>query len=202
MISSVTTVVADVHSTTTEDDSSMEMATKMHFVTSTIIGTIFVIIGIVGNILSISVWTRPKMRSSTGTYLIGQAIADMGLLLFFFITDSLPMMAPEVKKSFAYGVFFSYIGYPIFFLFVICSIWFTVGVTVDRYILVCWISRSKVSYTLFEVYYNNNTYEINTQNNETELCVANVHYCKNTSCTYDVHILITLRRHSNQNVLI
>lgn len=139
-----TTLAADVPSSTTaKDDSAMEMATKMHFVTSTIIGTIFVIIGLVGNVLSISVWLRPKMRSSTGTYLIGQAIADMGLLVFFFITDSIPMMAPEVKMSYSYGVFFSYIGYPIFFLFVICSIWFTVGVTVDRYILVCWISRSK-----------------------------------------------------------
>lgn len=179
MISSVTTVVADVQSTTTKDDSSMEMATKMHFVTSTIFGTIFVLIGIVGNILSISVWTRPKMRSSTGTYLIGQAIADLGLLIFFFITDSLPMMAPEVKKSFSYGVFFSYIGYPIFFLFVICSIWFTVGVTVDRYILVCWISRSKVSYTLLKgIIYNYNTNEINTQNCKTELYIATVHHCK------------------------
>ncbi|XP_053398767.1 FMRFamide receptor-like [Mercenaria mercenaria] len=130
-------------SSTAKDDSSMVMAEKMHFVTSAVIGTIFVIIGIIGNILSISVWMRPKMRSSTGTYLIGQAIADMGLLVFFFITESVPKMAPEVTKSFSYGVFFSYIGYPIFFLFVICSIWFTVGVTVDRYIQVCWINRSR-----------------------------------------------------------
>ena len=144
MTTESTTTGSFEYSSTTKD-TSMEMAEKMHFVTSTIIGTIFVIIGIAGNILSISVWMRPKMRSSTGTYLIGQAIADMGLLIFFFITESIPKMAPEVVTSYSYGVFFSFIGFPIFFLFVICSIWFTVGVTVDRYIQVCWISKSRVS---------------------------------------------------------
>ena len=124
----------------------METAKKMHFVTSTIFGTIFVVVGLIGNILSILVWKREKMRSSTGTYLIGQAIADMGLLFFFFVTDSIPMMDPDVKKSYLYGVFYCYIGFPVFFLFVICSIWITVGVTVDRYIQVCWISESKVSF--------------------------------------------------------
>lgn len=142
MTTTLTTNKAFEPSSTTKD-TSMEMAEKMHFVTSAIVGTIFVIVGITGNILSISVWRRPKMRSSTGTYLIGQAIADMGLLFFFFITESIPKMAPEVLTTHSYGVFFSYIGFPIFFLFVICSIWFTVGVTVDRYIQVCWISKSR-----------------------------------------------------------
>ena len=127
------------------DEFDMATAEKMHFITSSYFGTIFVIIGLVGNVLSILVWKRKKMRSSTGTYLIGQAIADAGLLIFFFITDSIPMMAPSVKTSSAFGGFFAFIGYPIFFLLVVCSIWFTVGVTVDRYIQVCWISQAKVN---------------------------------------------------------
>ncbi|KAL4217737.1 hypothetical protein ACF0H5_022477 [Mactra antiquata] len=133
--------------TTTEatagDAMDMEMATKMHYYTSTVLGTIFVIVGIIGNILSILVWRRKKMWSSTGTYLIGQAIVDIGLLVFFFITDSLTQMAPSIKTTYSYGVFFSYIGFPIFFLFVVCSIWYTVGVTVDRYIHVCWFNHAK-----------------------------------------------------------
>ncbi|XP_061180940.1 FMRFamide receptor-like [Saccostrea echinata] len=124
-------------------DDVMAVAKKMHWVTSTIFGCIFVIIGLIGNIFSILIWSRKSMRSSTGIYLIAQALADMGLLIFFFITDSLPMMAPSVKASYAFGVFFSYIGYPIFFLFVVWSIWMTVGVTVDRYIQVCWFTKAK-----------------------------------------------------------
>lgn len=127
-----------------EEEFDMTTAKKMHFITSSYFGTIFVIVGLIGNVLSILVWKRKKMRSSTGTYLIGQAIADGGLLIFFFITDSLRMMAPVIDTSYVYGVFFSFIGYPIFFLFVVCSIWFTVGVTVDRYIQVCWITQAKV----------------------------------------------------------
>lgn len=139
----MTTTMASATKAAMEFEDMMATAKKMHFVTSTIFGTIFVVVGIIGNILSILVWKREKMRSSTGTYLIGQAIADMGLLFFFFVTDSIPMMDPDVKTSYAYGMFYCYIGFPIFFLFVICSIWFTVGVTVDRYIQVCWISDAK-----------------------------------------------------------
>lgn len=139
-----------IHSSPVDDDGEadfMATAKKMHFITSSYFGTIFVIIGLVGNTLSILVWRRKKMQSSTGTYLIGQAIADAGLLIFFFITDSIRMMSPSVDTSYAYGVFFAFIGYPIFFLFVVCSIWFTVGVTVDRYIQVCWITHAKVRTT-------------------------------------------------------
>ena len=122
----------------------METAKKMHFITSVWIGTIFFVFGTLGNILSIVIWLRKPLRTSTGTYLIGLAIADIGVLFFFFITDSIKMLHPELETNYSYAVFFSYIGYPIFFLAVICSIWFTVGVTVDRYIQVCWISYSKV----------------------------------------------------------
>lgn len=129
-----------------ESDGMGEMLTTaqtMHWYSSVIFGTIFVVVGLVGNSFSISIWGRKKMRSSTGTYLIAQAVADSGLLAFFFVTDSLVMICPSIKSLYAFGVFYSYIGYPIFFLFVILSIWITVGVTVDRYIQVCWISQSK-----------------------------------------------------------
>ena len=138
-------VVDDVRTTPIAEEAfDMEVAKKMHFITSVVVGTIFFVVGTVGNILSIFIWLRKSMRSSTGTYLIGLAVADTGLLLFFFITDSIKMLHPELERNYSYAIFFSYIGYPIFFLFVICSIWITVGVTVDRYIQVCWIGYSKV----------------------------------------------------------
>ena len=141
-------VGAHAQSTPITEAFDMETANKMHFITSVWIGTIFFVLGTLGNILSIVIWLRKPLRSSTGTYLIGLAIADIGVLFFFFITDSLKMIHPELEKSHSYAVFFSYIGYPIFYLAVICSIWITVGVTVDRYIQVCWISHSKVCSTI------------------------------------------------------
>lgn len=142
---SVAEVTVEPVSRSDEMGEMLTTAQTMHWYSSVIFGTIFVIVGLIGNSFSISVWGRKKMRSSTGTYLIAQAIADSGLLAFFFITDSLVMICPSIKTIYGFGVFFSYIGYPIFFLFVILSIWITVGVTVDRYIQVCWISQSKVS---------------------------------------------------------
>ncbi|KAH3839842.1 probable G-protein coupled receptor 139 [Dreissena polymorpha] len=121
----------------------MEITDKIHFVTSAIIGPIFICLGLVGNILSMLVWRRWKMRSSTGTYLIGQAIADMGLLVFFMLTDSILMFRHSIASSSTFGAFYAFVGYPLFFLFLLCSIWFTVGVTVDRYIQVCWINKAK-----------------------------------------------------------
>lgn len=138
------TDTAHVHVEKTDNVAEMmNVAKMMHWYSSVVAGTILVVIGLIGNILSIIVWNRRSLKSSTGTYLIAQAVADIGLLLFFFFTDSIVMMIPEIKQQYSYGVFFSYIGYPVFFLFVIISIWTTVGVTVDRYIQVCWFMHSK-----------------------------------------------------------
>ena len=128
-------------------------AEELHFITSGILGTIFVIFGTIGNILSIFVWIRKSMRSTTGTYLIALAIADLGELLFFFLTDSVQVLQPELRSSHGYSVFYSYLGYPVHMLFNTCSIWITVGMTADRCIKIRWIKQAQVqnsiTFTLF-----------------------------------------------------
>ncbi|CAG5115191.1 unnamed protein product [Candidula unifasciata] len=119
------------------------MADDLHFVMSAIVGPIICLFGMVGNLMSIITWCRPGMRSSTGRYLIGQAVADFAVLLLFLVVDSAQQWNPNLKFSLCYGIFFSYIGYPCFFLAIVVSIWITVGVTIDRYIMVCWITKSK-----------------------------------------------------------
>ncbi|XP_061194731.1 FMRFamide receptor-like [Saccostrea echinata] len=121
----------------------MAIAIKMHWVSSSIVALIFVIIGIAGNVLSLIIWSKKTMRSSTGTYLIFQAIADVFVLLFFVLCDSLGQIHPVILGDKTYGEFFAYFGYPFFFLSVIVSIWMLVGVTVDRYLQVCWSHRSQ-----------------------------------------------------------
>jgi hypothetical protein len=56
------------------------------------------------------------LRCSTGTYLVCQALSHIIALLFFFFTDTVVMLEPEVKKHYFYGVFYSYIGYPMAYL--------------------------------------------------------------------------------------
>jgi len=111
---------------------------------SSVLATICICLGMCGNTLSILIWKQQQMRSSTGIYLIGQAVADMGLLMFFFMVESLPALAPSVTRSIDYGIFYAYFGYPFFYFFLVCSIWFTVGVTIDRFIQIRWPLKAKV----------------------------------------------------------
>ncbi|XP_048736552.1 probable G-protein coupled receptor 139 isoform X1 [Ostrea edulis] len=129
------------------DSDAMAVAKKMHWVTSSIVALIFVVIGIGGNVLSLIIWSKTSMRSSTGTYLIFQAIADVSVLVFFVLYDSIGQINPDILGQKSYGEFYAYFGYPFFFLSVIVSIWMLVGVTVDRYIQVCWPHKSQEKIT-------------------------------------------------------
>ncbi|CAG5118063.1 unnamed protein product [Candidula unifasciata] len=118
-------------------------ADDLHFAMSAVIGPVVCLFGMLGNLLSVITWQRPKMSSSTGTYLTGQGVANFFLLLLFLLCDSLQYWSPELKHSFIYGAFFAYFGFPMFFLTIMLSIWFTVALTVDRYIMVCWVTKAK-----------------------------------------------------------
>ena len=119
-------------------------ADDIQFVTTGILSTIFIVFGTGGNILSILVWAGKSMKSTTGTYLIALALADLGNLWFTFFTDSLQLIYPEMKRYCQFGTFYSYIGYPGHMIFVTCSIWITVGLTADRCIKVRWMDLAQV----------------------------------------------------------
>ncbi|GFS01626.1 FMRFamide receptor [Elysia marginata] len=149
----ITATVMDITTSASVKDIAKEGMRKMtekytlvdelNFIMCGIVAPIFCFVGMAGNVLSIITWNRPKMRSSTGRYLTGQAIADFAVLMFFVLIDSTMTWNPDVKFSPVYGFCFCYILYPGVFFAVVCSVWFTVGVTIDRYILVCWITKAK-----------------------------------------------------------
>ena len=147
-----TTITEDINRDLTNNDDVMVVAERMHYISSSFAGTIFLIFGLAGNILSLIIWCKKSKISSTEMYLIAQSITDIGVLVLFFLTDSLIMIQPSIKESYTYGVFYSYIGYPLFYFFVVNSIWNLVGVTVDRYINVCWYQQAKVSKSYFGWY--------------------------------------------------
>lgn len=125
----------------TEDTS--DITAQLNFVMSAIVAPVICFAGMVGNVLAVIIWNRPKLRSSTGRYLTGQSVADFSVLLFFVLFDSILAWIPDIKYSPFYGYCYCYIFYPGLFFAVVCSVWFTVGVTIDRYILVCWITKAK-----------------------------------------------------------
>lgn len=110
----------------------------LHWVSSSFIGTIFVITGITGNILSLVVWKRTSLQfSSTRRYLSFLSLVDLFVLLLYFLLESVTQMEPFRQFSLNFRTFYSYVGYPIFRVVATGSLWLTVCVTVDRYIHVC-----------------------------------------------------------------
>ena len=119
---------------------------QLHWICSVPIGLTVSIIGLIGNFVSCLVWNRivkSKLRGnqSTGIYLIVLGIVDSGFLLFFILIDPIRMINPDVDKSYAYASFFSWFGFPLFFMFLVASIWLVVGVTLNRFIMIQFPTR-------------------------------------------------------------
>ena len=113
---------------------------ELHQLTSGPIGTAITAIGLLGNSLSILTWLAIRRRlnhtSSTVIFFILLGIVDSCFLLSFFLSDSLPALLPHLKQSHTYTLLFSYILYPVFFFFLVLSIWVIVAMTADRFALV------------------------------------------------------------------
>lgn len=98
------------------------------------------IFGMIGNALSIIIWNNLIQRKcvgnrSTASYIIAMGICDNGLLIFFLLTDTLPTSFPHIKEHYAYAVFFSWFAFPLFFIFLVASIWLVATVTLNRLLL-------------------------------------------------------------------
>ena len=110
------------------------------------------LLGILGNILSVIVWNRVvrnniQGNASTATYLIALGICDIGYLVFFILSESLPTAVENIKTSYSYSAFFSWIAHPLLHIFLIGSIWLVVSVTVNRWVLITFPNRGKYLYS-------------------------------------------------------
>ena len=120
----------------------------MHWISSVPLGLSVCLSGIFGNGLSVYIWQRILKKnieriSSTTIYLITLGVVDALLLFFFILTNSIPSGIPEVINSYAYAAFFSYIGFPLLYFFIVSSIWLLVGVTISRFIMVKYPLKAK-----------------------------------------------------------
>ena len=74
-------------------------------------------------------------NKSISIYLIALSVTDIAVLIFSLLVNSTPVSFPQVNNSYAYAVFFSYFGFPMFNFCVLSSVWLEVGVGLNRFIM-------------------------------------------------------------------
>ncbi len=100
------------------------------------------LLGLVGNIISVVVLSRPQMKSSINVILIGLASADSILIVTSILMFGLPAVNAYNANLFTYYRYdiFPYITqfvYPVGMIAQTGSVYLTLCVTVERYVAVC-----------------------------------------------------------------
>ncbi|KAL4226504.1 hypothetical protein ACF0H5_014489 [Mactra antiquata] len=95
---------------------------------------IFCTIGIVGSLLTVIVLSRKTMSTSTNSYLISLAFADLGFLLIVS-----PKFLETKLNRVAHYNYIATMTYASIFIemFLMASVWLTVILAVERYIAIC-----------------------------------------------------------------
>lgn len=97
--------------------------------------------GLIGNLISVLVWRRLNRKRSesgktAGVFLIALAAVDSGLLIFFVLVESVQQLDPKINQNYYYVWFYCYIGYPMYFFFIVASIWMVISITYNRFVAV------------------------------------------------------------------
>lgn len=100
-----------------------------------VVTNVIVLLGLIGNILTIVILSQRAMRSSTNIYLSALAWWDTIVLICTALLIGLPT-AWTVYKYYVLAYVVSYI-YPLALIAQTATIWLTVSFTVERYIAVC-----------------------------------------------------------------
>ncbi|XP_052778576.1 FMRFamide receptor-like [Mya arenaria] len=112
-----------------------EILATVLFCMDGVASAIVIVFGLAGNAMALFILTRPKLRSSTYTFLTGLALWDMAVLLGTLFFISLPQLSDDYKRH-VWPFVMVYV-YPAVLVVRFGTIWTTVSLTVERYIAVC-----------------------------------------------------------------
>ncbi|KAH8345759.1 hypothetical protein KR067_003399 [Drosophila pandora] len=121
--------------------------TKIEFWVCGVLINIVGLLGILGNIISMIILSRPQMRSSINYLLTGLARCDTVLILTSILLFGIPSIYPYTGHFFGYYnyvyPFISPAVFPIGMIAQTASIYMTFTVTLERYVAVCHPLRAR-----------------------------------------------------------
>ncbi|KAK7114929.1 FMRFamide receptor-like [Littorina saxatilis] len=124
------------------DTLGQETVAMTGFILYGIVGNVLVVLGLLGNTLSIVVLCNRRMRSSTSYYLTSLAVYDNFILvamLLFFNLQALGIRVPSIDQAYKDYIIPVMIplGYPLSLTAQMGSIYTCVAFTVERFVAVC-----------------------------------------------------------------
>lgn len=115
---------------------------RTRFATQQIIIPVFITLGIIGNIISIAVWSRRSMRSCSSQYITAFLICEV---LYLMLAASLCFKADTHGGGYSWYIYYQYpIGRPLADTFSNCGVWLTVIITINRWIFLSYPQNARV----------------------------------------------------------
>ena len=116
-------------------NSTMDLSSQMEYYLNGVVTICVILLGLVGNFLTVVVLTRKTMRSSTNCFLTGLALWDMMVLVCTLLLMTLSHFSSSYRET-VQPYIVVYI-YPLALVAQTSTVWITVSFTVERYIAVC-----------------------------------------------------------------
>ncbi|KAG8186389.1 hypothetical protein JTE90_026807 [Oedothorax gibbosus] len=130
------------------DDLLLESeVSTFEFVTEGVLISTVGVLGVVANLVSLIILSRPQMRSSVNCGLQGLAVFDTMVLICAVLMLGLNKLGSRVSWLRHYSIHLSPliipVAYPVGLIAQTGSVWTTVAVTAERYVAVCHPLRAK-----------------------------------------------------------